>query len=146
MIHEWTRSEYTISTDPRRLDLDLIHDFLSRRSYWAAGRSRGRVVRSIEHSVPFGLYHASGQVGFARVVPDFVVIAFLADVFVLEGHRGGGLGKWLVETVVRAPELQRVRRWMLGTRDAHELYRRFGFAEPALGLLMEKVDPDSDRA
>jgi len=146
MTHEWTRGEYTISTDPRRLDLDLIHDFLSRRSYWAAGRSRARVVCSIEHSVPFGLYHASGQVGFARVVTDHVVIAFLADVFVLEGHRGGGLGKWLVETVVCAPELQRVRRWMLGTRDAHALYRRFGFAEPPAGLLMEKVDPDADRS
>jgi len=73
------------------------------------------------------------------------VIAFLADVFVLEAHRDG-LGKWLVETVVRAPELQRVRRWMLGTRDAHGLYRRFGFAEPAPGLLMEKVDPDADCA
>jgi len=136
MIHEWTRGEYTISTDPRRLDLDLIHDFLSRRSYWAAGRSRERVVCSIEHSLPFGLYHPSGQVGFARVVTDHVVIAFLADVFVLEAHCGGGLGEWLVETVVRAPGLQRVRRWMLGTRDAHGLYRRFGFAEPAPGLLM----------
>ena len=146
MIHEWTRGEYTISTDPRRLDLDLIHDFLSRRSYWAAGRSRERVVCSIEHSLPFGLYHPSGQVGFARVVTDHVVIAFVADVFVLEAHRGGGLGKWLVETVVRAPELQRVRRWMLGTRDAHDLYRRFGFAEPPPGLLMEKLDPDADCA
>src|SRR6266436_6235211 len=101
MTHEWTRAEYTISSDPCRLDVDLIHDFLSTRSYWAAGRSRERVVCSIEHSLPFGLYHPSGQVGFARVVTDFVVIAFLADVFVLEGHRGGGLGKWLVETVMR---------------------------------------------
>src|SRR2546426_11205674 len=98
MTHEWTRAEYTISTDPRRLDVDLIHDFLSTRSYWAAGRSRERVVCSIEHSLPFGLYHPSGQVGFARVVTDHVVIAFLADVFVLAAHRGGGLGKWLVET------------------------------------------------
>ena len=74
------------------------------------------------------------------------MIAFLADVFVLEGHRGGGLGKWLVETLVCAPQLQRVRRWMLGTRDAHEFYRRFGFAEPPPGLLMEKLDPDADCA
>jgi GNAT superfamily N-acetyltransferase len=146
MIHEWTRSEYTISTDPRRLDLDLIHDFLSRRSYWAAGRSRERVVRSIEHSLPFGLYHASGQVGFARVVTDDVVIAYLADVFVLEAHRGRGLGKWLVETVLGAPELQKIRVWTLGTRDAHALYRRFGFAEPRPGVWMERLDADSDRA
>src|SRR5881409_1509070 len=79
MTHEWTRAEYTISTDPRRLDLDLIHDFLSTRSYWAAGRSRERVVCSIEHSLPFGLYHPSGQVGFARVVTDHVVLPFPAS-------------------------------------------------------------------
>src|SRR5439155_1122793 len=99
MIHEWTRGEYTISTDPRRLDLDLIHDFLS-GSYWAAGRSRERVACSIEHSLPFGLYHPGGQVGFGRVVTDYVVIAYLADVFVLEAHRGKGLGGWLVETAL----------------------------------------------
>ncbi len=145
MIREWTRGEYTISTDPRRLDLPLIHAFLSQRSYWAAGRSRERVERAIAHSTPFGLYHPSGQVGFARVVTDHVVIAFLADVFVLEAHRGEGLGTWLVETVVNAPEIGRVRRWLLGTRDAHELYRRFGFGEPEPAILMDRLDPDSDR-
>jgi len=144
MTHEWTRGEYTISTDPRRLDLDVIHGFLT-RSYWAEGRSRERVALSIAHSLPFGLYHASGQVGFARVVTDHVVIAYLADVFVLEPHRGRGLAKWLVETVVGVPELRHMRRWILGTRDAHGLYRRFGFEEPARGILMEKVDPTSDR-
>ncbi len=145
MIREWTRGDYTISTDPRRLDLDVIHEFLARRSYWALDRPRARVVRSIEHSLPFGLYHPSGEVGFARVVTDFVVIAYLADVFVLDAHRGKGLGAWLVETVVRAPELARIRRWILGTRDAHALYRRFGFTEPQPGVLMEKLDPESDR-
>ena len=144
MTHEWTRGDYTISTDPRRLDLDVIHGFLT-RSYWAEGRSRERVALSIAHSLPFGLHHASGQVGFARVVTDHVVIAYLADVFVLEPHRGRGLAKWLVETVVSVPELRRMRRWILGTRDAHGLYRRFGFEEPAPGTLMEKVDPASDR-
>jgi GNAT superfamily N-acetyltransferase len=146
MTYEWTRGEYVISTDPRRLDLDLIHDFLAHHSYWAAGRSRERVVCSLEHSLPFGLYHSSEQVGFARVVTDYVVAAYLADVFVLDPHRGKGLGKWLVETVLGTPELARMRRWILGTRDAHELYRRFGFAEPRPGVLMEKLDPDSDRA
>jgi GNAT superfamily N-acetyltransferase len=145
MTREWTRGDHVISTDPRRLDLDLIHAFLARDSYWAVGRSRERVARSIEQSLPFGLYHPGGQIGFARVVTDHVVIAFLADVFVLDAHRGQGLGKWLVETVVGTPELARIRRWILGTRDAHELYRRFGFAEPEPGVLMEKVDPDSDR-
>jgi GNAT superfamily N-acetyltransferase len=144
MTHEWTRGEYTISTDRTRLDLDVIHGFLT-RSYWAEGRSRERVARSVQHSLPFGLYHPSGQVGFARVVTDHVVIAYLADVFVLETHRGRGLGKWLVETVLGTPELRRLRRWLLGTRDAHELYRRFGFVEPASGILMEKFDEHSDR-
>jgi len=144
MTHEWTRGDYTISTDPRRLDLDVIHGFLT-RSYWAEGRSRERVALSIAHSLPFGLHHASGQVGFARVVTDHVVIAYLADVFVLEPHRGRGLAKWLVATVFGVPELRHMRRWILGTRDAHGLYRRFGFEEPAPGVLMEKFDPASDR-
>jgi GNAT superfamily N-acetyltransferase len=145
MIREWTRGEYTISTDPGRLDVQLVCEFLSRRSYWAAGRSRERVERSIEHSVPFGLYHAGGQIGFARVVTDHVVIAYLADVFVLDEHRGKGLGKWLVETALSLPEFGKLRRWILGTRDAHDLYRRFGFTDPQPGVLMERLDPDSDR-
>ena len=144
MTREWTRGEYIISTDARRLDLDVIHGFLV-RSYWAEGRSRVRVERSLEGSLCFGLHHPSGQVGFARVVTDLVVLAFLSDVFVLEAHRGRGLGKWLVETVLGVPELGSVRRWLLGTRDAHTLYRRFGFADPVPGVLLEKVDPDSDR-
>jgi GNAT superfamily N-acetyltransferase len=144
MTHEWTRDEYTISTDRRRLDLDVIHGFLT-RTYWAEGRSRERVARAIDHSLPFGLYHADKQVGFARVVTDSVVIAFLADVFVLEAHRGKGLGAWLVEVATALPELRAVRRWLLGTRDAHDLYRRFGFREPTAGVLMERLDPESDR-
>ncbi len=144
MMREWRRGEYAISTDPARLDLDVIHGFLV-RSYWAEGRTRERVARSIEGSLPFGLYHPSGQVGFARVVTDYVVIAYLGDVFVLEAHRRKGLGKWLVEVVVGMPELRHLRRWLLGTRDAHELYWKFGFADPVPGVLMEKVDPESDR-
>src|SRR5215211_7901570 len=114
---DWTRGEYTISTARQRLDLDVIHGFLT-GSYWAAGRSRARVAQAIEHSWPFGLYHHDRQVGFARVITDEVVLAFLADVFVLEEHRGQGLGAWLVETVTSVPELRAVRRWLLGTRDA----------------------------
>ena len=144
MIREWTRGAYTISTDPARLDLDFIHAFLV-RSYWAEGRSRARVEESIVRSLVFGLYRGREQVGFARVVTDHVVLAFLADVFVIEEHRGNGLGKWLVEVVTSLPELQSVRRWLLGTRDAHELYRRFGFGEPVAGVLMERLDPDSDK-
>ena len=142
---EWTRGAYTISTDRKRLDLDVIHAFLT-TSYWAEGRSRERVARSIELSLPFGLYHGDAQVGFARVVTDDVVMAFLADVFVLPAHRGQGLGVWLVETVTSLPALRSIRRWLLGTRDAHGLYRRFGFGEPTPGMFMERPDPDSDRA
>lgn len=144
MIREWRRDDYTISTDRARLDLDVIHRFIS-SSYWAPGRSRDRILRAIENSLSFGLYHRDEQVGFARVVTDYVVIAFLSDVFVLETHRGEGLGTWLVEVVTSHPELHSVRRWLLGTRDAHELYRKFGFEEPKPGRLMEKVDPESDR-
>jgi GNAT superfamily N-acetyltransferase len=143
VTHEWTRGEYVISTDRRRLDLDVIYAFVS-RSYWAKGRSRERVLQAIEHSLPFGLYHLGVQIGFARVVTDYVVIAFLADVFVIEAHRGEGLGCWLVEVVTSLPELRSVRRWLLGTRDAHELYRKFGFQEPTPGVLMERIDRDSD--
>jgi GNAT superfamily N-acetyltransferase len=95
--------------------------------------------------MPFGLYHRDEQVGFARVITDYVVLAFLSDVFVLETHRGNGLGTWLVEVVTGQPELQSVRRWLLGTRDAHGLYRKIGFQEPEPGRLMEKVDRESDR-
>ena len=144
MIREWTRGAYTISTDPQRLDLDVVHGFLV-GSYWAEGRSRERVALSIAHSLSFGLYDATGQVGFARIVTDWVVVAYLSDVFVLEAHRRRGLGVWLVETAVGLPELAYIRRWILGTRDAHALYRRFGFVEPAPGVLMERLDPDGDR-
>jgi GNAT superfamily N-acetyltransferase len=145
MVREWSRGEYTISSDARRLDIDVIHGFLV-ASYWAEGRPRERVVQSLEHSLPFGLYLRKEQVGFARVVTDYVVVAFLADVFVLAPHRGNGLGRWLVDVVTNAPELRLIRRWLLGTRDAHGLYREFGFSEPKPNALMERVNPDSDRA
>jgi GNAT superfamily N-acetyltransferase len=143
MIQEWTHGEYTISSDRQRLDVDVIHGFLV-ESYWARGRTRDRVVRSIEHSLPFGLYLGEQQVGFARVVTDYVVLAFLSDVFVVEAHRGKGLGRWLVEVVTSLPELRHVRRWLLGTRDAHGLYQQFGFGEPTPNVLMERLDPASD--
>src|SRR5258708_6603460 len=111
MVREWTRGEYTISSDRKRLDIEVIHGFLV-ASYWAQGRTRERVTRSIEHSLPFGLYLREEQVGFARVLTDYVVLAFLADVFVLEPHRGKELGRWLVEVITNLPELRPVRRWL----------------------------------
>jgi len=144
MIREWTRGEYTISTDPTRLDLDVIHAFLV-RSYWAEGIPRDVMERSIVHSLGFGLYRHGTQIGFARLLTDWAVFAQLMDVFVLEQWRGRGLGTWLVEVVTTLPELRGLRRFMLGTNDAHELYRRFGFHEPARpDLLMERVDPAPD--
>jgi GNAT superfamily N-acetyltransferase len=100
---EWRRSEYLISTDPERLDLDVIHRFLSGESYWAPGVTREVVERSIENSICFGLYEASGQAGFARVITDRAAFAYLADVFVLPDHRGRGLGKWLSRRCCRTP-------------------------------------------
>ena len=150
MTHEWFREPYFISTAPERLDLDVIHGFLS-HSYWAAGRSRERVEASITHSIPIGLYHRAGdqqraaQVGFARVVTDHATFAYLADVFVLEAHRGRGLGVWLVETTLGLPECEGAR-WLLGTRDAHELYRRFGFREAPPGRIMRREGIDQLRS
>ncbi len=124
---ERRQGDYTISTDPARLDLDAIYGYLS-RSYWAAGRPREIVARSLRHSLCFGLYHGDAQAGLARVVSDYATFAWLADVFVLEEHRGQGLAKWLIGSVVAHPELAGVPRFLLATRDAHGLYSQFGFA------------------
>jgi GNAT superfamily N-acetyltransferase len=119
---------YEISTDPARLDIPRVHRFLSNEAYWSPGVPREVVERSIENSIPFGVYTEGGeQVGFARVVTDRATFAWLADVYIESAHRGHGLGKRLVAEVLEHPELQGLRRWMLGTADAHELYRRFGF-------------------
>ena len=115
-----------ISTEKSRLDLAVIHDVLT-NSYWAKGISRELVARSIEHSLCFGVYDGMAQVGFARVVSDFATVAYLGDVFVVESHRGRGMGKWLIECVMHHPALRGLRRWILLTRDAHSLYARFGF-------------------
>jgi GNAT superfamily N-acetyltransferase len=130
---EWRRDGYLISTDPARLDREAIWRFL-RTAYWSPNVPRAVVERSIEHSLVFGLYAPdSAQAGFARAVTDQATFAWLGDVFVLEPHRGRGLGVWLVETILSHPDLRRVRRFMLATADAHGLYRRFGF---------EQIDPE----
>ncbi len=129
---QWTREDgFTVSTDPARLDLPVITGFL-RGAYWSENVPAQVVERSIEHSLPFGLYDPEGaQAGFARVTSDRAVFAYLGDVFVLPAYRGRGLGMWLVERVLAHPELQDLRRWYLATADAHELYRRFGFEAAA---------------
>lgn len=117
---------YTVSTDRARLDLDLVHRWLSENSYWAQGRSRDMVERSIEHSLAFGAYLGDEQVGFARAVTDYATFAWLCDVFVDEGHRGRGVGKLLVKTATEHPELCGLRLILLATRDAHALYETYG--------------------
>jgi len=128
MSTEWKRGDYTVSCDPKRLDLGVVHGFLT-TSYWALGVSEDVVRRSIEHSLCFGVYDHENQVGFARVTTDRATFAYVADVFILEEHRGHGLGMWLIETIVAHPELSGLRRWILVTRDAHDLYRKLGFRE-----------------
>ena len=118
---------YLISTDPDRLDLDAIFAYLSGESYWAKGRPRDQVVRGIENSLPFGVYRDGEQVGFARIVTDYATFAWLADVYVLEAHRGHGLGKALVEAVVEHPAVSALPRILLATADAHRLYEQYGF-------------------
>ncbi len=160
---EWQRGEHVISTDPARLDFDVIHAFL-RTSYWAGEYlPRDLVERAAANSLNFGLYHVPpsppvgrrvaaetegpgprAQIGHARVITDYTTFAYVADVFILEGHRGKGLGVWLMECVAAHPRLQGLRRWMLGTRDAHTLYEKTGWTriQPGDDRWMERADPD----
>lgn len=125
-----SRDGYEVSTDPERIDVDVVHAFLT-TSYWVPGIPRDLVKRAIAGSVPFGLYAPNGATaGFARAVTDRATYAYVADVFVLEAHRRRGLGKFLVESMLEHPDLQDLRRWALATYDAHGLYRQFGFAPP----------------
>jgi len=123
---EYRKGEFAISTDPDRLDLDVIHGFLT-ECHWAKGIPRETVARSIQNSLCFGVYTESKQVGFARVISDFATYAYLGDVFILNEYRSRGLGKWLMECIMRHPSLQGLRRWSLVTRDAHRLYAPLGF-------------------
>ncbi|HET7710866.1 MAG TPA: GNAT family N-acetyltransferase [Thermoanaerobaculia bacterium] len=120
---------YTITTDKSRLQIDLIHRFLSEESYWARGIPRDLVERSIANSLCFGAFDGDDQVGFARVVTDYAVFAYVGDVFVLAGHRGNGVSKLLMTAIRSHDDLQSLRRWHLLTDDAHGLYRQFGFRE-----------------
>jgi GNAT superfamily N-acetyltransferase len=161
-VVEHRRGEFVISTDPARLDLDVIHNFLT-NCYWARGVPREVVARSIEHALCFGVYdggdmnpclakearhgapkhEAPKQVGFARVISDFATVAYVGDVFVLESYRGRGLGKWLMQCITQHPALQNLRRWILTTRDAHGLYAQVGFTPvKSPERYMERHDPN----
>jgi GNAT superfamily N-acetyltransferase len=139
---EYRYRRYVVSTDPTRLDLEVVHQFLT-NSYWARGIPRERVARSIANSLCFGVFDGPAQVGFARVISDYATFAYLADVFILPAQRGRGLAKFLLRCIVEHPELQGLRRWSLVTRDAHGLYAQFGFislAHPE--SYMELHNPD----
>lgn len=143
MTEQYTRGGYTISTDGSRMDATTIHRYLS-ASYWAEGRSRATVEKSIRHSLCFGVFEGETQIGFARVITDHTIYAYLCDIFILESHQGRGLGNWLLECIMAHKELRGLGRWSLVTRDAHGFYARFGFqplADP--GRYMEFAAPKS---
>ena len=137
-----SRDGYELSTDPARLDIDVIHAYLANESYWAKGRSRDRVARALKHSLCVGVYSGSQQVGFARAITDYAVHAYIADVFVLPAHRGRGLGKWLVSSLLAHPLLRDINKWSLYTMDAHGLYEPFGFGitEPGRHMRLNRKE------
>ena len=140
-IIEFHRDQFTISTDPSRLDMNAVYDFLS-RSYWAQTRPRERTDLAFANSLVFGLYEGSRMIGMARVVTDFSIVAYLCDVFILEEFRGQGLGKWLMQNVLEHPDLKHIRRWLLATDNAHGLYQQFGFEQlPEVEKWMQRLRP-----
>lgn len=139
-VIEFRRDDFLISTDKTLLDVDAIASFLA-GAYWAQGRPRVVIERSLENSIVFGLYHAGRQIGLARVITDKATFAYLADVYIAEAYRGRGLGKWLIETVLNHPDLQGRMRWLLATRDAHDFYRPFGWQPIAAERWMERPAP-----
>ena len=143
IFHTATKENFLLSTDKSKLDINLIHNFLSEDSYWAKNIPLENVQRSIENSLCFGIYIDKKQIGFARIISDYSTFAYLADVFIMPDFRGKGLSKWLIENIINLTELQGLRRWMLATRDAHSLYQQFGFTPlPNPEIMMQKHHPD----
>ena len=139
---DFGKDGFTISTEKEKLDIELIHSFLN-RTYWAEGISKETIRRSIEGSLCFGVFENDKQVGFARMITDKATFAYLADVFIIEEYRGRGLSKWLMEVIMSHPDLQGLRRMILATKDAHGLYKQFGFT-PLINVdrWMHILDPD----
>lgn len=129
MSIEFQNGKFLISTEREKLDIDFIHGYLCNQSYWAQGRSRVNVEKSIQNSLCFGVFDSERQIGFARLVTDRATFAWLCDVFIAESHQGQGMGKWLIESVVSHPDLKEVKYILLATSDAHELYRKYGCFE-----------------
>jgi GNAT superfamily N-acetyltransferase len=125
--YQQTKDDFLISTDPSLIQIDLIHQFLTTQSYWAEKIPLSTVAKAIKNSMCFGLYRNQQQIGFARVISDNATFAYLADVFILPSEQSKGLGKWLMQVIHQHPELQGLRRWLLTTKDAHGLYKQFGW-------------------
>lgn len=141
--YEVKKDHYLISTDKKLLDIEVIHSYLAKQSYWAMNIPKEVVEKSILHSLCFGVFSVDKQIGFARLVTDQATFAYLADVFILEDYRGKGLSKWLMHSIHAHPDLQGLRRWVLGTKDAHGLYEQFGwvkFGEEQLQRFMQRQD------
>jgi len=137
----FSKGDFTVSTDQELLDLEMIHGFLQ-TAYWCKNIPFGILEKSIKNSLCFGLYHQGHQIGFARVITDYTTMAHVADVFILPDYRGRGLATWLMDCITRCECLQRLRRWSLGTEDAHDLYRKFGFTSLKNPKMhMERTDP-----
>ncbi|RZA00649.1 MAG: N-acetyltransferase [Sphingobacteriaceae bacterium] len=126
-----SKNGYSISTDKTKLNVNAIHQFLSTKAYWSLNIPKQTVATAIKNSLCFGIYKGEEQVGFARIITDYATIAYLGDVYILETERGNGLSKWLMETIMSHADLQGLRRWILLTGDAHELYRKFGWTDIA---------------
>jgi GNAT superfamily N-acetyltransferase len=123
-----TKDDYLLTTDKSKLDLKMIHDFLAHESHWAKNIPFDRVKKSIENSLNFGLFYQGKQIGFARVISDFSTIAYLGDLFILKEHRGKGLSRWMLEEIMNHPDLSGLRRWILVTKEEHDVYQQYGWA------------------
>ena len=123
---DFFKGDFQISTDKEKLQIEVIHRYLTEEAYWTTGRTREMTEKTIQHSLCFGVYHHGQQVGFARVITDYTIFAYLCDVFILTEYQGQGLGKWLTETILQVLDDEGVRWTMLATRDAHELYEAYG--------------------
>ncbi|GAA0461632.1 N-acetyltransferase [Actinoplanes capillaceus] len=128
-MEDLTQGGYVLTADPKRVDFTRVHRWLSEESYWAVGRSYDLVARSIDGSLPYSIFAGAEQMGFARAVTDGATFAWICDVFIDGTHRGRGLGKWLIDSILADLSERGVQRFLLATRDAQEVYRRSGFAE-----------------
>lgn len=126
-IINYTKGGFTVTTDKEKIDIDILHNFFN-KSYWANGRTKQTIIASIENSLCFSMFKGEKQIGFARVITDYATFAYLCDVYIEEDYRGNGLGIWMLECILNYPNLLDLKKWLLATRDAHELYRKFGFS------------------